>query len=318
MGMLVDGKWQAEDASGFVRDGQNVRFDSGFSGCISTDGSSEFAAEAGRYALYFNRTCPWSHRAAVTRQVKGLTEAIDVVLLEPAMGEQSWWFGDSGEYHDPAIGAKHLHELYSASKADFTGRVSVPILWDKQLGTIVSNDSGAIARMFNTQFDALATRPELDLYPSALRGDIDELNEFIADRINDGVYRCMLAKTQADYEVGFDRLFGALDSLDERLNNHRYLLANQPTEPDWRLFAALVRFDCVYYGLYNCNLRRIVDYPNLWDYTRDLYQLPGVAETVDIEKIKSGYFTMIGRGGIVPKGPILDFSAAHGRAARFP
>lgn len=315
MGMLVAGRWQDEDVSGFVRDGKNVRFDSGFSGWVKADGSTDFIPQGGRYTLYFNRTCPWSHRAAVTRELKGLAEVIDIVLLEPAMGSQSWWFGESGEYRDPAIGATHLHELYSATDADFTGRVSVPVLWDKQRRKIVNNDSGAIARMFNQEFDALAAHPEVDFYPESLRGEIDEFNDFVGDRINDGVYRCLLAKSQADYESAFDRLFEALDSLDARLGERRYLLASEPTEPDWRLFAALVRFDCVYYGLYKCNLRRIVDYPNLWDYTRDLYQLPGVASTVDIGRIKAGYYGIVSRGGIVPKGPLLDFEASHTRAA---
>lgn len=313
MGMLVNGRWQAEDATGFVRDGTNVRFSSGFAETIG-DGQP-LPAVAGRYTLYYNRTCPWSHRAAVTRVLKGLDNVIDEVFLEPAMGEQSWWFGTSGEYSDPALGATHLHELYSATDPDFTGRVSVPVLWDKAQGRIVNNDSGAIARMFNGAFNALAAHPEVDFYPAALAAEIDELNEFVGDRVTDGVYRCLLAQSQADYETGFDRVFAALDELDARLAGSRYLLGARPTEPDWRLFACLVRFDAVYYPLYKCNLKRIVDYDHLWDYTRDLYQVPRAAETVDMARIKAGYYGIITRGGIVPKGPALAFDAPHTRAA---
>ena len=317
MGMLVNGQWQHEDLGEFARDGTKVRFDSGFHDQIRADASTAFRPEAGRYALYCNWTCPWSHRALVTRAQKGLTAVIDLVLLEPSMGKESWWFGQTGRYADPALGATHLHSLYSATNPTFTGRVSVPVLWDKHTRRVVNNDSGAIARMFNGEFNALAEHPERDFYPLALRTDIDALNEFVAERLNDGVYRCLLAKDQAQYEAGFDGVFGALDALEARLEQGRYLLGGSPTEPDWRLFACLVRFDAVYYPLYRCTLRRIVDYPNLWAYTRDLYQLPGVADTVNLEQIKAGYYGMIGRAGIVPKGPLIDFTTAHGRAARF-
>jgi len=313
MGMLIDGRWQGEDAAGFKRDGKQVRFNAGFSGWIRADGSTGFRPEAGRYTLYLNRTCPWSHRAALTRELKGLTQAVEEVLLEPAMGSESWWFGDSGEYRDPAIDATHLHEIYSAADPTFTGRVSVPVLWDKQNATIVNNNSGEIARMLNDEFNAIAANPDIDFYPSPLRTAIDDLNEFVGDRLNDGVYRCLLAASQGDYEVAFDRLFTALDELDERLAGQRYLLGAKPTEPDWRLFACLSRFDSVYYPLYKCNRMRIVDYPNLWDYTRDLYQLPGVANTVDLPRIKAGYYGIAQRGGIVPKGPKLDFREPHTR-----
>jgi len=313
MGMLVNGIWQDDDVVGFARDGKNVRFNSGFHDWIKADVSSMFSADTSRYALYLNRTCPWSHRASVTRELKGLASVIDEVLLEPSMGSQCWWFGDSDEYTDPAIGATHLHELYSASDPQFTGRVSVPVLWDKKLKRIVNNDSGSLARMFNTEFNQFAEFPEVDFYPETRRDEIDELNDYVADRLNDGVYRCLLAKSQADYELAFDRLFEALDFLDDRLATMRYLLGTAPTEPDWRLFACLVRFDSVYYSLYKCNLRRIVDYPNLWDYTRDLYQIPNVARTVDMEGIKRGYYGIISRGGIVPKGPSIDLNEPHAR-----
>ena len=315
--MLVNGQWQREDLREFARDGSKVRFDSGFHDAIRADGSTGFTPDAGRYALYCNWTCPWSHRPLVTRAQKGLTRVIDLVLLEPSMGKESWWFGEGGRYVDPALGATHLHTLYSASNPSFTGRVSVPVLWDKHTRRIVNNDSGAIARLFNNEFNALAEHPERDFYPLALRPEIDALNEFVAERLNDGVYRCLLAKDQAQYEAGFDRVFAALDDLETRLESRRYLLGDSPTEPDWRLFACLMRFDAVYYPLYQCNLRRVVDYPNLWAYTRDLYQLPAVADTVNLAEIKAGYYGMIGRGGMVPKGPLLDFNTAHGRAERF-
>ncbi len=314
MGMLVDGKWQREDISGFVRDGKQVRFSAGFGDRISADGSTTYAAESGRYVLYFNRTCPWSHRGVVTRELKGLDHVIAAVELDPAMSMDGWWFGDTGDYRDPNLGATHLHQFYSASDDSFTGRVSIPILWDKQTGRIVNNDSGAIARMLNCEFDHLARHPEVNFFPEQLRAEIDSLNTFVGDRITDGVYRCLLAKNQRDYETGFDQLFAALDQLDQQLETSRYLLGERPTEPDWRLFACLVRFDCVYYPLYKCNKRRIADYPNLWPYCRDLYQLPGVAGTVDIEKIKYGYYRTVDQNGLIPKGPDLDFNTPHGRA----
>ena len=191
----------------------------------------------------------------------------------------------------------------------------MPVLWDKHTATIVNNDSGAIARMFGSAFDAFAKHPEVNFYPAAKAQAIDALNELIGDRVTDGVYRCLLAKNQTDYEAGFDRLFATLDQLDQQLAGQRYLLGAEPTEPDWRLFACLVRFDAVYYSLYKCNLRRIVDYENLWEYTRDLYQIPGVARTVDLERIKAGYYGIVSRGGLVPKGPLLDFTAPHQRAS---
>ena len=313
MGMLVDGRWQDEDLADFRRDGRQVRFSSGFHERITRDGSSPYPAVAGRYVLYFNRTCPWSHRAVATRALKGLEQVVDAVLLDPAMGRQSWWFGDSDEYSDPALGATWLHELYSASDETFTGRVSIPVLWDREAARIVNNDSGAIARMLNDEFNDFAERPGIDLYPAALRDDIDALNDYIGDRLTDGVYRCLLAANQEQYEAGFDQLFEALDTLDARLADSRYLLGHEPTEPDWRLFGCLVRFDAVYYSLYRCNLRRIVDYANLWDYTRDLYQLPGIAATVDIDALKRGYYRSVNRAGFVPKGPELDFEAPHAR-----
>ncbi len=312
MGMLVEGRWQAEDLADFKRDGHAIRFSSGFHHQIEKTG--EFPPTANRYCLYLNWTCPWSHRAFLTRELKGLNDVIDLVLLEPAMGDESWWFGHSGEYTDPAINATHLHELYAKSEPKFTGRVSVPVLWDKETAQIVSNDSGAIARMFNNVFNDFAAFPEVDFYPEPLRDEIDPLNDFIADKLNDGVYKCLLAANQQDYESAFDNLFSALDTMEETLSHSRYLLGDKPTEPDWRAFACLVRFDAIYYSLYKCNLKRIVDYKNLWGYTRDLYQIPGVANTVNLEKIKAGYYGIIERSGpIIPKGPKINFDEPHSR-----
>jgi len=313
MGMLVNGTWQDEDISEFERNGKNVRFDSGFHRSIRPTPTSDFMPERGRYRLYFNRTCPWSHRAVVTRELKGLQDIIEGVLLEPAMGPESWWFGYSGKYRDPEFGATHLHEIYSAADPEFTGRVTIPVLWDKESQTIVNNDSGMIARMLNSEFDKLSRHPEIDFYPKERQKEIDELNGYIADRVNDGVYRCLLSKNQADYEAAFDGLFSVFDTLDQRLSQKRYLLGGTTTEPDWRLFACLVRFDCIYYSLYKCNLKRIVDYKHLWGYTRDLYQIAGVANTVDMEAIKAGYYGIIDPKGVIPKGPEVDFNEPHCR-----
>ena len=313
MGMLVNGNWQCQDLKDFIRNGSKVRFTSGFYDEIKKDGSSQFNPEKGRYALYFNFTCPWSHRATITRELKGLTDAIDAVLLEPSMGKESWWFGDNNEYKDPAIDATYLHELYTATDANFTGRVSIPVLWDKDLCRIVNNDSAMIARMLNSEFDEFAIRPNVDFYPNHKRDEVDQLNLLIASKLNDGVYRCLLAKKQEDYEKAFDSIFQTLDYLEERLATQRYLVTHQPTEPDWRLFAFLIRFDIVYYSLYKCNLKRISDYPNLSSYTRDLYQIPGVLKTVNLETIKIGYYKTVSPGGTVPKGPYIDFLAPHKR-----
>jgi putative glutathione S-transferase len=316
MGMLCEGQWRQEDVAAFARNGRNVRFADGFDGWVMERQEAAHPAEKNRYILYCNRTCPWSHRALITRQLKGLVDAVGLVLLEPAMGDEGWWFGTSGEYSDPTMNATYLHELYSAADPHYTGRVSVPILWDKKLQTIVSSDSGSIARMFNNHFDSLARASLVDFYPEYLREEIDELNEYIGDRINDGIYRCLLASGQEDFDIAFDSLFLALDCLEERLSRTRYLLGSVVTEPDWRFFACLLRFDIVYYGLYNCNLRRIVDYPNLWGYTCDLYQTRGVSETVDLGAMKRGYYGIINRrrgDTIIPKGPFVDFNSPHQR-----
>ena len=318
MGMLIEGHWSKDDAPQHARDGQTVRYESPFQNWISgnrADGSSAFRAEPSRYHLYAGPGCPWSHRAVLIRKLKGLEDAIPMSHTSPAMGPEGWWFGDaSGGASDPIHNATHLHQIYAIAKPDYTGRVTTPVLWDKQTGTIASNDSPALMRMFNSEFNAFATQADLDLAPEARRAEIDALNTLIADRVNDGVYRCGLATTQETYEKAFDLLFATLDELETRLSKQRYLLGSELTEPDLRLFPSLVRFDIAYYSLFRCNLRRLVDYPNLWAYTRDLYQTAGLAETVNFRLIKKTYFHSRSPNSILPKGPALDFDASHNRA----
>ena len=313
MGMLVDGMWQDSDLKTFQRNDKQVRFGSGFHEKVTQNHTTAYLPEAGRYLLYVNVTCPWSHRTTLTRQLKGLSNVIEIVFLEPVMGKESWWFGDSKKYRDPAIHATHLHELYSATDPNFTGRVSIPVLWDKKTKKIVNNDSAQIARMFNFEFNEIAENPKIDFYPLTSRDEIDHLNSLIADNLNDGVYRCLLARNQKLYEEAYDSIFETLDYLEERLTSKRYLVGQLPTEPDWRLFSFLIRFDIVYYSLYNCNMKRISDYPCLSSYTKDLYQISGVSETVDLDGIKRGYFLTVNPNGIVPKGPHLDLCSPHFR-----
>ena len=314
MGMLIEGTWSRKEIQGYMRDSKNIRFSSGFHDTVKAEDNASFPAEPGRYSLYFNRTCPWSHRAVVTAKLKGLNHVVDEVELDPVMGEESWWFGDGGSYRDPALQATYLHELYVKSDPNFTGRVSIPVLWDKKKERIVNNNSGDIARMFNNEFNEFAEFPEVNFYPQNHSTEIDTLNDEIGNHITDGVYRCLLAESQSAYNKSFEELFNKLDQLTQRLRITRFLLGDVPTEPDWRLFASLIRFDAVYYALYKCNYRRIVDYDELWGYTRDLFQIPGVADTVELEKIKVGYYHSVKRNSIVPKGPKIDFYAPHNRA----
>ena len=316
MGMLIEGRWNKDDLTQYVRDGRTVRYESPFQHWIRADGSTPFRAESGRYHLYAGPGCPWSHRAVLVRKLKGLEKVISMSHTSPAMGPEGWWFGDtSGGASDPIHNATHLHQVYATGKPDYTGRVTTPVLWDTQTNTIASNDSPALMRMFNSEFNAFASYPEQDFAPEALRTEIDELNTLIADRVNDGVYQCGLATTQETYEEAFDALFETLDELETRLANRRYLLGSHITEPDLRLFPSLVRFDVAYYSLFRCNLRRLVDYRNLWAYTRDLYQTTGLAETVDLPLIKKTYYHSLSPNSIIPKGPALDFHAPHNRAA---
>lgn len=317
MGLLVKGQWQDRWYDTESSGGRFEREDAGFRHWVSADAQTAFAAEPGRYHLYVSLACPWAHRTLILRTLKGLESVIGVSVVDPYMGEQGWTFSDvSGCTPDTLYGAEHLHELYTRAAPGYTGRVTTPTLWDATHETIVSNESADIIRMFNSAFDALAKHPERDYYPEALRADIDAINAEVYDNVNNGVYKAGFATSQAAYEQAFETLFATLDRLDERLGQQRYLVGGQITEADWRLFTTLVRFDAVYYGHFKCNRRRITDYPHLSGYLRELYQVPGVAQTTNFDHIKQHYYrshATINPTGIVPVGPQLDLDAPHGR-----
>ncbi|MGB0697119.1 MAG: glutathione S-transferase family protein [Rhodospirillaceae bacterium] len=315
MGLLVDGlwvdKWYDTKSSG----GKFQRAQSQFRHSIAADGSSPFAPEEGRYHLYVSYACPWAHRTLIYRALKGLEHAISVSVVDPLMLEEGWTLSPGA---DPLFGATRLHQVYTRAQADYSGRVTVPVLWDKHSNTIVNNESAEIIRLFDEAFGAVAKDPLVPdtLRPVALRDQIDALNAEIYDAINNGVYKAGFATTQAAYQEAVTALFAMLDRLEDRLSQSRYLLGDQPTEADWRLFPTLIRFDPVYVGHFKCGLRRIVDYPNLWGYLRDLYGQPGIAATVHMDHIKDHYYAShrtINPTGIVPIGPDLDYSAPHGR-----
>jgi putative glutathione S-transferase len=320
MGLLVNGAWQ-EDISR-TKEGRFIRPTSIFRNFVTRDGSpgasgqGGFAAEARRYHLYISLACPWAHRTLIFRALKKLEPVISVAITEPLYGKTGWEFGTArGGTLDTANGKATLAEIYLLADPHYTGRVSVPVLWDKKRRTIVNNESSEIIRMLNSAFDAF-TDVRADYYPVALRGEIDAVNEHIYPNINNGVYRAGFATTQDAYEEAAYGIFETLDKLEERLSRQRYLVAGQITEADWRLFTTLVRFDTVYYSHFKCNLRRIADYPNMWNYTRDLYQMPSIAETVSIDHIKRHYYgsqRQVNPTGIVPIGPVIDFTAQHDR-----
>ena len=316
MGLLVDGKWVDQWYDTKSSGGRFVRQDSAFRGWVRADGSTNHRPESGRYHLYVSLACPWAHRTLIFRKLKKLEGAISVNIVDPYMREQGWVFGDTpGATPDELFGSQYLYEIYQRAKPDYTGRVTVPVLWDKELGTIVSNESSEIIRMFNSEFDAIG-EASLDFYPAELRDEIDAMNEFVYPRINNGVYRCGFATTQEAYDEAFCELFSALDTLEDRLSRQRYLVGDRTTEADWRLFTTLVRFDPVYVGHFKCNLRRIADYPNLSGYLRELYQVPGIADTVNMMHIKHHYYgshSTINPTGVVPVGPELDLDRPHGR-----
>lgn len=317
MGMLIDGVWTTDGAVPRGEKGAFQRPESAARHWVRADGTTAFPAESGRYHLYVSLACPWAHRALVVRKLKKLEDAISVSIVDWHLTEEGWHFSDrDGATPDPHVGAKYLRDVYVASDPHFTGRVSVPVLWDKKAGLLVSNESAEIIRMLGREFDAFADT-SVDLYPEDLQDEIDAINALVYEKINNGVYQCGFAGTQAAYEQAFDGLFGALDELEQRLSGQRYLAGDRMTEADWRLFTTLVRFDSVYFGHFKCNLRRIVDYPNLWSYLRELFQVPGIAETVNMHHIKSHYYfshRMLNPLGIVPKGPTVDFTAPHDRA----
>ena len=317
MGLLVDGVWHDKWYDTDKHDGRFVRSESQFRNWVTADGSSGFPAEKGRYHLYVSLACPWAHRALVLRKLKGLEDMIDVSVVHPLMLENGWELktGVAGATGDPLFGFDRLYQLYLKADPHYSGRVTVPVLWDKHEETIVSNESADIIRMFNSAFDELGAR-EGDFYPPRLQAQINDINDAVYDNVNNGVYKAGFATTQEAYEEAVHALFDELDSLDTLLGTQRYLVGNEMTEADWRLFTTLVRFDAVYVGHFKCNLRRIADYPNLSGYLRDLYQTPGVAETVNFKHIKLHYYGshhMINPTGIVPVGPAMDLDAPHGR-----
>jgi len=323
MGMLIEGRWSPE-ADTRQAGGRFLRTASQFRDWITPDGSpgapsgnGGFKAEPDRYHLYVSLACPWASRTLIFRKLKGLADAISLSVVDPLMLENGWQFSTNpGCIPDAVNGARYLWEIYRRAKSDYTGRVTVPVLWDKKRSTIVNNESAEIIRMLNSAFHhAGASGP--DFYPAELRPEIDQANARVYDTVNNGVYRAGFATTQAAYDEAFDQLFASLDWLDSRLSRQRYLVGDRITEADWRLFTTLVRFDAVYHGHFKCNRRKLIEYPNLWPYTRDLHQAPGVAETVNLDHIRRHYYgshRQLNPSGIVARGPEIDFMAAHNRA----
>ncbi len=323
MGLLVDGVWQDEDHAVRTREGRFVRPITPYRNWITPDGSAGpsgeggFAAARGRYHLYVALSCPWAHRTVMMRVLKGLEDVVSMSIVEPIYGPHGWKFGSKpGTTPDTANGKSELAEVYLLANPNFTGRVTVPTLWDKERRTIVNNESAEIIRMFNAAFNRF-TNVTTDYYPEPLRDEIDRVNKLVYENINNGVYRAGFAITQDAYDEAFEMVFSALDQLEQRLSGQRYVAGDVITEADWRLFSTLVRFDAVYYSHFKCNLRRIIDYPNLSNYLRDLYQQPGIAATVNMDHIKTHYYGSqrhVNPRGIVPRGPLLDFMAPHDRA----
>jgi putative glutathione S-transferase len=294
--------------------GAFVRQSSAFRDSVTADGSSGFRAEPGRYHLYVSLACPWASRSVIVRHLKGLEEAISMTVVDPVRDERGWRFLDDAP--DPLNGFEFLREAYLMTDPSFDARVTVPVLWDKQENRAVNNESSEIIRMLNSEFDEWAGNPDLDLYPQELREEIDRINERVYDSINNGVYRCGFATSQWAYEEAFIDLFAALDWADDLLGERRYLTGDRVTEADWRLFVTLVRFDAVYVGHFKCNQRRIADYTNLSGYLRELYQYPGIRDTVDFDHIKRHYYVThprINPTQVVPMGPELDLDSPPGR-----
>ena len=320
MGVLIEGVWRDQELPQETgRSGEFHRADSRFRGRIAADGSSGFKAEAGRYHLYVAHGCPWAHRTLIFRALKKLENAISVAYAVPGLKEQGWTFENNPAFPDctpdTVNGFQYLHQAYTASDPPYTGKVTVPTLWDKETKQIVNNESSEIIRMLNSEFDGVAG-DDTDFYPAPLRAEIDRLNELIYANVNNGVYRCGFARSQAAYEVAYDTLFATLDELETRLGRQRYLVDRQITEADWRLFPTLVRFDVAYFSLFKCNKKRIADYPNLLNYMRELYQVPGVAATVTPRYYVINYWSIkrLNPTGIIPKGTPVDYSPPHDRA----
>lgn len=326
MGLLIDGVWHDQWYDTKASGGKFVRADAEFRNWVTADGSAGpsgrggFAAESGRYHLYVSYACPWAHRTLIFRALKGLAPHISVSVVHPDMLDKGWSFatGFEGATGDALFGLDYLHQVYQKASPQMTGRATVPILWDKQQNTIVSNESSEIIRMFNAAFDGLTGNDE-DYWPKALRAEIEPVNDRIYRTVNNGVYRAGFATTQEAYDEAVAELFDSLDWLEARLAQRRYLMGARVTEADWRLFPTLIRFDPVYHLHFKCNRRRIVDYPNLWAYTRELYQWPGIAGTVNLDHIVRHYHyshETINPHRIIPINPVLDYDAPHGRDQR--
>ncbi len=326
MGLLVDGKWHDKwydtDKTGGKFEREAARFRNWVTpdGTPGAQGEGGFQAESGRYHLYVSMACPWAHRTLIFRKLKGLEPHIAVSVVHPDMVENGWEFRPDDEAHqDDLYNYRFMHQLYTRAAPSYSGRVTVPVLWDAQKQTIVSNESADIIRMLNSAFDGLdGVKAEQDFYPAELHSDIEAVNERIYHTVNNGVYKAGFATAQDKYEEAYAELFRSLDWLEDRLSTQRYLVGRQLTEADWRLFTTLIRFDAVYFSHFKCNRQRIADFPALSAYVRDLYQVPGVAETVDLEQIKRHYYVSqrtINPTQVVPVGPEVELDAPHGREA---
>lgn len=317
MGMLINGQWRDQSLAIEKTKGEFVRQPSKFRNWITPNGepgptgTGGFKAESGRYHLYISYACPWAHRTLIFRALKGLQDHISYNVVDPIMLERGWEFIPTHPLlRDTVNYARALYEIYQIADPFYTGKVTVPVLWDKKTHTIVSNESADIIRMFNSAFNSI-TGNTLDYYPAALQTEIDSINQFVYDNVNNGVYRCGFATQQAAYDTAFEALFSALNALEKKLATQPYLVGDTITEADWRLFTTLIRFDVVYYSHFKCNLRRIMDYPHLWRYVRTLYHVPFIAETVHFEHIKKHYYgshTQLNPTRIIPKGPHIDLS----------
>jgi putative glutathione S-transferase len=310
MGQLIDGEWHSEPLT-VSSSGEYLRPASTFRNWVRMGDGPEFPAVPGRYHLYVARACPWCHRTMIARVAKRLENIVSISYVEPFVFEHGWAFARP----DPLTGVRYIHELYTQADPLYTGRATVPVLWDKENHTIVNNESADIIRMFNREFDEI-TNELTDYYPESFSKEIDEVNDRIYETVNNGVYRAGFATSQSAYETAVQLLFESLDWLEDRLQRQRYVVGEALTEADWRLFPTLVRFDAVYYGHFKCNLRHVYEYPALWGYTREIYQLPGIAATVSIDEYKMHYYGShrnLNPAGIIPLGPALDFSTPHGR-----
>ncbi len=324
MGMLVDGQWHDVWYDTKSSGGKFIREDAQFRHWVTADGSAGpsgeggFAAEAGRYHLYVSLACPWAHRALIMRELKGLQNIIDVSVVSPYMLSEGWTFNtDEGSTGDRLHGLDFHHQVYTRAQPDYSGRVTVPVLWDRERNTIVNNESAEIIRMLNGAFNALTGNDD-DYYPQDLHGEIDAWNKRVYPAINNGVYRAGFATSQEAYEEAYRELFAELDHIEQHLARHRFLAGSRLSEADIRLFTTLIRFDAVYHGHFKCNRQRLEDFPSLAGYVRDIYQLPGVADTVDFHHIKTHYYASHGNinpTGVVPAGPDIDYASAHHRAA---